>query len=71
MSHDVDNHDSLQLDINLVDPDGFYENLLNLHQGLSESQSAQLNAKLVLILANHIGDYQVLNQAFKLARRHL
>jgi hypothetical protein len=44
----------------LTDPDGFYETLLDAHQGLSEADSQQLNARLVLLLANQIGDQTVL-----------
>ncbi len=54
---------------NIVDPDGFYEELLALHDGLDPAESEALNARLILILANHIGDRTVLNQAFKAARR--
>ncbi|WP_169569383.1 DUF2783 domain-containing protein [Sneathiella limimaris] len=53
---------------NMTDPDGFYESLLRLHEGLEETESHALNARLVLILANHIGDRQVLNEAMKLAK---
>ena len=48
--------------------DDFYEALLDTHLGLSESQSALLNAKLILVLANHIGDLDVLRQAMAVAR---
>ena len=65
----VGNH--LMLESNLPDPDAFYEKLLDLHQGLTEAQSAQLNAKLVLVLANHIGCTETIDEAFELARRHL
>jgi hypothetical protein len=54
---------------NLADHDGFYEELLKTHQGLSEDQSHALNAQLVMILANHIGDRQVLSEALALARQ--
>lgn len=53
---------------NLDRPDDLYADLLAAHQGLSEAQSNALNAQLVLILANHIGDAQVLRDAFALAR---
>ncbi len=53
---------------NLADADGFYEALLAAHKGLNEAQSAALNARLVLILANHVGDNAVLAQAIHLAR---
>ncbi|WP_025900079.1 DUF2783 domain-containing protein [Sneathiella glossodoripedis] len=54
---------------NLNDPDGFYEELLRLHEGLSEEESTLVNAKLVLILANHIGDRAVITEALTLARK--
>jgi len=54
---------------NLDDHDGFYAELLAAHRGLSEAQSHALNAQLVLILANHIGDRQVLSEALALARK--
>lgn len=59
---------TLQLDANIPDPDGFYEALINTHQGLSDEESEQLNARLILILANHVGDRGVLDQALTLAR---
>lgn len=54
---------------NLADHDGFYAELLSVHKGLSDAQSQALNAQLILILANHVGDRQVLSQALKLARQ--
>lgn len=54
---------------NLPDPDGFYADLLAAHDGLTSEESAALNAQLVLILANHVGDAQVLQQALELARQ--
>ena len=51
--------------------DDFYEALIRAHQGLSEAESHTLNARLVLILANHIGDLTVLQEALALARRSL
>jgi hypothetical protein len=51
--------------------DDFYEALIRAHQGLSEAESHMLNARLVLILANHIGDLAVLQEALALARRSL
>lgn len=52
---------------NLPDPDAFYAGLLAAHRGLTEAESHALNARLVLVLANHIGDGQVLEQALSLA----
>ena len=48
--------------------DDFYEALIQTHHGLSDAQSALVNARLVLLLSNHIGDIAVLNEAMKIAR---
>ena len=48
--------------------DDFYEQLITTHQGLSDEQSRLVNARLVLLLANHIGDLHVLSQALAAAR---
>jgi hypothetical protein len=48
--------------------DEFYEALLNAHQDLSTEDSHALNARLVLLLSNHIGDMAVLTEALRLAR---
>ncbi len=53
---------------NIPDPDGFYEQLLSVHDGLAKSESDALNARLILVLANHIGDRQVLGEALALVR---
>ena len=52
---------------NLENPDGFYAELLAKHKGLTDTNSHALNAQLVLILANHIGDRSVLTEALTLA----
>lgn len=49
------------------DADGFYEQLLDAHQNLSREQSELLNARLVLVLANQIGDAQLLAECLALA----
>ena len=59
---------SLVTDANLTDPDGFYERLVAAHRGLSDPASRRLNAKLILLLANHIGDPDVLDEALRVAR---
>ncbi len=56
---------------NLADHDGFYAELLQTHQGLTDPESQALNAQLILILANHIGDREVLSEALALARRDI
>jgi len=48
--------------------DDFYEALIETHRDLSDEQSAMVNAKLVLLLSNHIGDISVLRQAMRIAR---
>ncbi|MEM9048063.1 MAG: DUF2783 domain-containing protein [Pseudomonadota bacterium] len=53
---------------NIADPDGFYAELLALHEGLSAAESHALNARLVLVLANQIGDRAVLSAALAAAR---
>ena len=54
---------------NLPDPDGTYAALLTAHKGLSMAESQALNARLILILVNHIGDPDVLAEAIALAAR--
>jgi hypothetical protein len=58
----------LYLRQNLDDYSDFYEMLSESHQDLDEGQSKMLNAQLILLLANHIGDVSVLREAFALAR---
>jgi len=53
---------------NIADADGYYAKLLATHRGLTDAQSHALNARLVLILSNHIGDADVLEAALALAR---
>ncbi|AWK86167.1 DUF2783 domain-containing protein [Azospirillum thermophilum] len=50
-------------------PDDFYQALIDTHRDLTAEQSAALNAKLILLLANHIGDMEVLTEALRLARK--
>jgi hypothetical protein len=49
--------------------DDFYEALIEAHNGLSDEQSEAFNARLILVLANHIGDLRVLRQALQAARQ--
>jgi hypothetical protein len=56
------------LDNRLSDPDGFYEALLDAHAGLSPEQSAAYNARLLLLLANQIGDAALLKRCIELAK---
>jgi hypothetical protein len=48
--------------------DDFYEMLIETHRELSDEQSARVNAKLILLLANHVGDLSVLREAMAIAR---
>ena len=52
---------------NIPDPDGFYSELIALHDGRSAQDSAALNARLILLLANHVGDRDVLRAAMEAA----
>ena len=56
---------------NLDAPDAFYEALIEAHRDLTPAQSHELNAKLVLLLANHVGALGVLKQALDAARRNV
>ncbi|HZH51213.1 MAG TPA: DUF2783 domain-containing protein [Microvirga sp.] len=53
------------------DPDVAYRALIDAHRGLSDEESATLNSRLVLILANHIGDQAVLREALALAKQSM
>ena len=72
---------SLQLQPNLREPgqryfrdfspgDDFYEALIETHRDLSDEESERVNARLILLLANHIGDIAVLREAMALARKN-
>ena len=53
---------------NLTRPDESYAQLIATHDGLSEAESHALNARLILILMNQIGDHALLAEAMRLAR---
>lgn len=59
---------NLILTPNLEATDDFYEALLKAHEGLDEADMHALNARLILILANHIGNQSVLEEALAVAR---
>ena len=72
----------LQLQPNLNEPgkryfrdfsagDDFYEALIDTHRDLTDEQSERVNARLILLLANHIGDISVLREAMALARKDI
>lgn len=52
---------------NIPQPDEFYADLLALHQGRARDDSERINARLILLLANHVGDREVLRQAMAAA----
>jgi Protein of unknown function (DUF2783) len=56
---------------NFSKPDDAFRAIVEAHRGLSEEQSADFDAALVLILANHIGDIEVLREAIALAKRRM
>ena len=58
----------LNIEANLASPDDFYEALIDAHRDLDAAQSARVNARLILLLANHIGDLDVLREAMRHAR---
>ena len=58
---------TLNIEPNMKNFDSFYEVLIDVHRNLSPTQSHEVNAKLVLLLANHIGDLDVLKDAMKRA----
>ena len=56
---------------NFARPDDAFRAVVEAHRDLSDEQSADLDAALVLVLANHIGDIAVLNEAIALAKRRM
>ncbi|WP_137922046.1 DUF2783 domain-containing protein [Hydrogenophaga sp. 2FB] len=55
--------------LNFQDADAFYEQLLDAHAGLGREDAELLNARLILLLANQIGDAQVLQECIAAAQR--
>jgi hypothetical protein len=62
---------TLSTSSNFAKPDDAFRMIVEAHRGLSDAQSADLDAALVLVLANHIGDIEVLREAIELAKRRL
>lgn len=58
----------LNTEPNMKDFDAFYEALIESHRDLTAAQSHEMNAKLVLLLANHIGELDVVRDALRRAR---
>ena len=62
---------ALSTSSNFARPDDAFRAIVEAHRGLNDEQSADFDAALVLILANHIGDIEVLREAITLARRRM
>ncbi len=61
----------LTIDCNFADPDRAYTAIIDAHRDLDDAASQALNARLVLILANHVGDEEILAEAIALARKSM
>ena len=59
---------NLNLNANIEKPDDFYQELIDMQRDLGDDEVQLMNAKLILILANHIGDQKILSEAMKLAK---
>jgi hypothetical protein len=62
---------TLNTEPGLKAPDDFYQELIDAHRDLTDAQSALFNARLILLLANHVGDPTVLREALAAARQDL
>ena len=58
----------MKTELNFQDADTFYDQLLNAHEGLNAEQSEQLNLRLILLLANQVGDTAVLKDCIESAK---
>ena len=58
----------IKLNANIENCDDFYSKLLAAHDGLSDEESGNFNSRLILILANHIGDEKILDEAIEMAK---
>lgn len=59
----------MKADPDIPDPDAFYAALVEAHEGLTERQSAELNARLVFLLANQLGDQPTLMECIAAAAK--
>jgi len=64
-------NDTLILDPNTADPDDAYQCIIDMHKGLDDDESHAVNARLILILANHVGDKNIIAKATVVARKSL
>ncbi len=58
----------MKTELNFQDADTFYEQLLDAHEGLNPEQSEQLNLRLILLLANQVGNAAILRDCIELAK---
>jgi len=58
---------SLVLQPNIADPDGFYQELIEAQRDMSDAEAQMMNCRLILVLANHIGDRETLRSALAVA----
>ena len=59
----------LRTEPGVANPDDFYARLIELHEGLSSEESHKVNAKVILMLANHIGDTDVLYEVLEYIKK--
>ena len=58
---------SLNQKVNLTEHDDLYQKIIDLQENLTEEEREKANAKLILLLMNHIGDHEVINEAIRIA----
>ena len=61
----------LRTELGVDNPDDFYARLIELHEGLSSEESHKMNAKVILMLANHVGDTDVLHEVLDYVEKDL
>ena len=61
----------LRTELGVASPDDFYARLIEMHEGLSSEESHKINAKVILMLANHIGDTDVLYEVLDYVSKDL
>lgn len=59
---------TLKLHPNATAPDEIYEAIIAMHEGLDDEESMKVNARMIIILANHIGDASIIKEAARVAR---
>lgn len=59
----------LNLQLNITKPDDFYEELINSQRDMSDDEAQLMNSKLILLMANHIGDRNIISEAITAASK--